>query len=127
MKKFLVILSLLLVVLLSSCSKTQVGWVEMNYGNDFQASYQFFDGKETEKIKIDAGDNFSLTYDVDVDDGALTLEFSDPDGNVVWEETFLEDAEDTYDFIPQKSGRFTLTVSGDQTEGGFDLTWDINN
>jgi len=127
MKKYLVILSLLLGILLSSCSKTQVGWVETNFGNDFTASYQLFDGIETEKIKIDAGETFSLSYDVNVTDGALTLQFSDPDNNVIWEKTFLEDAKDSYDFTPQKSGRFTLTVSGDQTKGRFDLTWDIKD
>lgn len=126
MKKYFVLLLLLPVFLLTSCSRTQIGWVEMNYGNDFEASYQLFDGEERERILIDAGDTFSLSYEVTVNDGALTLQFVDSDGNTLWEETFLEDSEDVFSFTPEASGRYSLIVAGDNTEGSFDLSWDIS-
>jgi hypothetical protein len=125
MKKYLFLLLLLPVFLLTSCSSTKIGWVEMNYGNDFEASYQLFDGEERERIQLDAGDTFSLSYEVGVDDGALTIQFVDPDGNAIWEETFLEDEENVFDFTAKASGRYSLVVAGDKAEGSFDLSWDV--
>jgi hypothetical protein len=126
MKKHLILLLLLPVFLLTSCSRTQVGWIEMNYGNTFEASYRLFDGEERERIQIDAGDTLSLSYDLNVKDGALSLQFVNPDGDTLWEETFLEDGEGVFDFTAEASGRYTLVVAGDNTEGNFDLSWEIS-
>ena len=126
MKKILILLTLLPIILLTSCSKTQVGWVGNNYGNTFNASYILFDGQERERIQLDAGDVFTLSYNLSVEDGALSLQITDPDKAVIWEETFLEDDEGDFSFTPQGSGRYILTITGDQAEGGFDLTWDVS-
>lgn len=126
MKKYLILLLVLPVFLLTSCSTTKIGWVEMNYGNDFEASYQLFDGEERERIQLDAGDTISLSYELNVEDGALTIQFVDPDGDTVWEETFLEDEENVFDFTAEASGRYSLVVAGDTAEGSFDLTWDVS-
>ena len=127
MKKYLTLLLIIPILLLSSCSRTQIGWVEMNYGNTFEASYRLFDGEERERIRIDAGDTFSLAYDLNVKDGALSLRFVNPDGDTLWEETFLEDSEGVYDFTAEESGRYTLVVAGDNNEGNFDLSWEISD
>ena len=126
MKKILILLTLLPIILLTSCSKTQVGWVGNNYGNTFNASYILFDGQERERIQLDAGDVFTLSYNLSVEDGALSLQITDPDKAVIWEETFLEDDEGDFSFTPQGSGGYILTITGDQAEGGFDLTWDVS-
>ena len=126
MKKVLILLTLLPMILLTSCSKTQVGWVGNNYGNTFNATYMLFDGQEKERIQVDAGDVFTLSYDPSVEDGALSLQITDPDKTVLWEETFLKDDEGDFSFTSQASGRYILTITGDQAKGGFDLTWDVS-
>ena len=125
MKKLILVISLILVALLSACSR-QVGWVGLNYLNTIDVSYQLFDGKKFERIQMDAGDTFSLTYDVEVDDGALRFDLVDPDREQVWEASFLEDSEDEMTFRVEKSGRYLLRITGDQTEGGFELRWETN-
>jgi len=125
MKKLILVISLILVVLLSACSR-QVGWVGLNYLNTIDVSYQLFDGKKFERIQMDAGDTFSLTYDVEVEDGALRFDLVDPDREQVWEASFLEDSEDEMTFRVEKSGRYLLRIIGDQTEGGFELRWETN-
>lgn len=117
---------ILFALLLTACTR-QVGWVGFNYGDTFDATYQLFDGKKTEKFQIGAGDTLSLTYDLDVDDGALTIELVSPEGEAVWATSFLDDAEDMYEFTAQASGRYTLNIIGDDTEGGFDLNWEISD
>ena len=126
MKKTILLLSLILISLLTACTR-QVGWVGLNYLNSIDVSYQLFDGKKVERIQVDAGDNFTLDYDVEVDDGALRLELVDPDREVVWEASFLEDNEDAMRFQVEKSGRYTLRIDGDQTKGGFELHWETTD
>lgn len=65
-------ISLILTALLTACTR-QVGWVGLNYLNTLGASYQFFDGKKIERIQVNAGDNFSLIYDSEVDEGYCKL------------------------------------------------------
>ena len=126
MKKLMIAMILITVALLTSCTR-QIGWVGLNYGNTFDFSYQFFDGKETERIEMAAGDTFRLSYDIEVNDGALNLELIDPDRDVVWQMTFLEDVNDVIEFIPETGGRYTLNVIGDGTNGGVELRWKIKD
>lgn len=124
MKKTTVALLLILLVTLTACTR-RVGWVGMNYGTTFQATYNFFDGPKAETIRLEDGDVFTLDYDLNVDDGALTLQWIGPGNTMVWEETFTADAEDVFTFKPETGGRYTLRVIGDEAEGGFDLQWEI--
>lgn len=126
MKKLRIALILIAAVLLTSCTR-QVGWVGLNYGNTFDFSYQFFDGKETEKIEIEAGDTLTLSYDIEVNDGALNLELLGPDQAVVWQTSFLEDVNDVFEFTPTAGGRYTLNIIGDSTNGGVELRWKITD
>lgn len=123
MKKSILIIVLILTPLLGACTR-QKGWVGMNYGNMIDVSYQFFDGKTDEKVQVDAGDSFYLTYDIKVDNGELHLELIDPDRELVWEASFLEDNQDEMRFRAVKSGRYLLRMIGHQTKGGFELRWE---
>lgn len=125
MKKGLIICFVIASVLLTSCSKTQTGWVATNIGENFQASYQRFDGREVETFQLDSGETFSLTFDIVVDEGSLTLTMIDPEDNQVWEETFSEDAQNSFEFTPETDGRYRLHIIGDETQGSFDLNWNI--
>ena len=124
MKRLIIIVSFVLFALLTACTR-QVGWVGMNYGNTFNATYMHFDGKQKETIQISAGDTFSLDYDVEIEEGVLTLQMLNPDKDVLWEATFLQDNSDEFSFTSEESGRYTLNVLGDETQGGFDLEWNI--
>jgi hypothetical protein len=97
MKKSLALITLTLMALLSGCTR-QVGWVGLNYGNVFDASYILFDGNKLERIQVNAGDTFNLSFDIEVDDGALRLELLDPDRDLLWEASFLEDNQEALSF-----------------------------
>ena len=124
MKKILSAIFLIGTLLLSACTTTKIGWVGTNIANTFQASYQRFDGREMERIRLNAGESFALSYEVEVDEGSLTLQILEPGGDLVWEETFLHDTDSTYDFTAKNSGRYTIGIEGDQTQGSFELNWE---
>lgn len=123
MKKILLTVVLISALSLTACSQKQVGWVATNMGDTFEASYRRFDGREVENYQLEAGESFSLSYDIEVDEGSLTLELVDPQDELVWEETFSEDDEDVFEVTPETSGRYRLRVIGDDTQGSFELNW----
>ncbi len=59
MKKIVYAVILVAVILLTSCTM-QRGWSGNDYGNVNNASYQYFNGKKVEKIKIEAGESLML-------------------------------------------------------------------
>jgi len=124
MKKIWIAIFLIGTILLSACTTTKIGWVGTNIGNTFRASYQRFDGREIERIRLGAGESFALSYEVEVDEGSLTLQILDPGGDLVWEETYLEDTDSTFEFTPKNSGRYAIRIEGDQTQGSFELNWE---
>jgi hypothetical protein len=124
MKKTFLLILIVLITMLTACTR-KVGWVGSNIGNSFDATYQVFEGEETEKIRLSNGDRFSLNYDIIVEKGALTLQIRDPNKTLIWEESFRENIQDSLSFSAETGGRYTLDIIGDETQGGFDLQWEI--
>ncbi len=126
MKKMMLLMTLIFAVFFSGCT-TKANWVGMNYGDQFCATYFLFDGNQKETFSLTAGETLTLDYDVDVDAGRLTLQLEDASGEIVWAKTFLESAASVFGYTVLSSGRYTLKVIGDQTQGGFDLSWEISD
>lgn len=124
MRKTTLLIMIVLITMLTACTR-KVGWVGSNIGHSFDATYQLFEGEETEKIRLSNGDRFSLNYDIIVDEGALTLQIRDPNQTRIWEESFRENIQDSLSFRAEAEGRYTLDIIGDETQGGFDLQWEI--
>jgi len=123
MKRIIIATLIITTILLTGCSKTQIGWASTNVGDTFQASYRRFDGQEIETYQLESGESFTLSYNIEVEEGSLTLEMFDPEDNLVWENTFSEDAQDSFAFTPETDGRYELRVIGDETQGSFELNW----
>ena len=124
MKKFLSLLLLLILFTLPACTR-KVGWVETNIGNTFTARYRLFDGMQTDTIRLDAGESVILTYDIEVLEGSLTLQIEDPNGDSVWERTFNQNENSKLEFSSEMDGRYQINLIGYETEGSFDLQWEI--
>jgi hypothetical protein len=123
MKKFLSLLLLLILFTLPACTR-KVGWVETNIGNTFTAQYRFFDGMQTDTIRLDAGESVILAYDIEVLEGNLSLQITDPNGDSVWERTFIENENSELKFTSEMGGRYKINLTGEETEGEFDLQWE---
>lgn len=109
---------------LTSCVR-KVGWVGLNYGGKLKASYRLFDGPQTSTVALDAGEQVSLTYVVEVDSGSLTLTLSDPAREVLWQEVFEGDGSGEFAFETGLDDRYALPAEGQETQGGFDIRWTI--
>jgi hypothetical protein len=126
MKKIFVTILLILLILLSACTR-KIGWVGMNYDSKMKASYTGFNGPESAIIRLDAGEEFVLQYQVTVEEGGLMLQLTGPEGQIVWTETFQADDEGQFQFTTENGGRYLLQAIGSETRGSYDLSWEMTN
>jgi len=124
MKKITLISTLILLVSLTACT-IKVGWVSINFGNRFSASYQHFNGKQVDRIRMKPGETLTLNYEIEVDKGALSLQIINPQGDLIWKEKFLKNAESQFVFTAETGGVYKVIVLGEQTGGSFKLDWVI--
>ena len=123
-RSFLLVL-LAISAILAGCasSSVKIGWYESTSATNVSARYATFTGVERATVHAGAGQTITLTYDVKVNKGTLTLALDAPDGTPLWEETFQEDAADTVTLTAPDEGRYTVRVAGDATGGSFDVSW----
>jgi hypothetical protein len=118
---------LLLAVLLTGCEadSVEIGMVETHLASEWRATYTTFSGTKTDIIQADAGQTLVLEYDAQVDKGMLDIQIENPDDEVIWEMPLQEDNADTVQVPLPQEGRYALRIRGEDTGGGWDLTWDI--
>ena len=123
-------LALVLVsTLLAGCSSSsgiRIGWMESSGLKHKSAQYTSFDGVEQKTLHVKAGQTITLDYDVTVEKGTLVLAIVGPDGESLWEKPFHEDGSDTVALTASEQGLYTIHVEGENTSGGFDLSWSLS-
>jgi hypothetical protein len=107
-------------------SSLRIGWRETDGLKGKSACYASFSGLERRTLRLDAGETVALTYDVEVEEGALTLSLVDPDGEPLWKETFQQGAADEIRVRAPRNGRYELRIEGHQTGGSFDFSWRVH-
>ena len=126
MKKALFLMTLAAFLLLTSCT-TQIGWVGIRYDNTVDLSYRSFNGRQIERFRLDGGQKYTLDYDVICTDGMLTLQVTRPDGSLAWEATFNQDTQGSFEYLSSSGGLYTLRILGDDTRGGVQFHWQLEN
>ncbi len=115
--------ALILMPLLASCGPTYVGRVGSNVGNRMQASYQLFNGTEEKKIWVPI--TYGLTFDFKsaVEAGSLKMQLLSPEKNLLLD--IEPNTSGSHMFLADKTGNFYLIVTGNNTKGSYDFTWEI--
>jgi len=116
---------LLMISLLVGCgsSTVKVGWVGSSDPGHMGYRYTAFDGVERKTFRSEAGQIIGLDYDVTAEKGELVLKVVDPDGKVIWDETFREDTAGIVTLATPLDGFHTIRIEGQATAGGFDISW----
>lgn len=120
---------LTLVGLMIGCGRSslRVGWRETSGLRHKTARYRSFDGLERASFRAQAGESIELEYEVEVEEGMLTLTLTDPDGEPLWEETFEQDAADVLRLSAPRDGRYRLRIEGNSTRGAFNVSWQVGD
>jgi len=117
-------------------SSLRIGWLESGGPRHKTARYRTFSGVERASFRVEEGQTVEIDYEINVEKGTLTLSVTDPDGEIVWEETFEEavgdGGEPELSFRGEhalepvaQTGRYKLRIEGDRTGGSFDLSWEV--
>lgn len=123
--RWISILGILLVSLLlfTLCGcKATIMYSGSNVGNKITGSYQLFNGTKTATIDVDAGKTLIVHYTSEVKKGKLTIElFNSVKESVSILET---NTAGTKSFTPGNHEDYELDITGDDTEGSFDVHWE---
>jgi hypothetical protein len=95
---------------------------------DGEAAYTFrtMTGRDAWSFEAEAGQPVTLRYALTVEKGTLTVAIRDPEGLVVWLQTFDRNAEgDTGALALEQSGTYEVSVVGVNAGGGFTLAWEV--
>jgi hypothetical protein len=115
--------------LMAACgsSSLRVGWRAFDGPRRKRANYATFTGVERATFRVEAGADVELDYEIEVGEGGLCLEFQDPDGETLWEDTFREGADDVVRVTAPQDGRYRLHIEGRSAAGGYDVTWSVGD
>ncbi len=94
-----------------------------NTANSIAASYQYFDGKETREIKVEAKQKLVFTYSSKAVTGTLSIKVLDGDGNLSTEMEIGVPKVHTIGI--NKTGTYTLVIRGVATKGNYNVSWEI--
>ena len=125
----LILFIITLPVILSACKfgKVKFGEVRMMYGTNEAGRIAYdistFTGTESGEFEAETGQLISFTYSVDLEKGALFIEWQDPQGEVVWEKEFSESEHGEGEFGTLSPGIYRILVRGMGAGGKFDVSW----
>lgn len=106
--------------ILSKKSKIKIGYVGNSYGNNLNASFKYFSGLETKKVKFDAGDYVTITYTIEAEEGGVQLQVKDQSGNEVVSKS---GGSGEASFTVSETQVYTINVVATKSKGKFKISW----
>jgi hypothetical protein len=101
---------------------TTVNWSSSVTAHRYAAHYASFNGNTSVPIDIQES-QVVFAYQAAVDKGSLAIKLSDPGGKDVWHTTLTRSGAGTRTVPLSRSGRYNLSVDGQDTGGNFDIQW----
>lgn len=119
MKKFLLIVSVLLLTLsLTACIHTSFKGTRSNTDDEFAMEYSVFNTTDSQELTAKSGD--TLSAEIVVDKGSLSVKIQNADGVAIYENNDIS-ASTTFDIDIVEDGTYTIEVTGYDTEGSVDF------
>ena len=99
-------------------SVLQMGWVESNTRDHWNATYAFHDGYQQRTINTD-GEATVLEVEIISSSGEIGMTVLDEKGNLIYDQQGIE----TSSFEIEISGKVTVKITGEDHKGSFSLSW----
>ncbi|MDZ7844667.1 MAG: hypothetical protein U5K99_07700 [Anaerolineales bacterium] len=132
MNRYIKLLSVILILgtFLLGCSgesSLKKGWIETSGLKHSRVKYNYFDGVERKIFRAQPGETIHLDLEVEVDQGSLVVKLLDAQGELIWNETFQDDAQETVSIAASEGGRYQIRLEGEAAEGGFEFSWETDS
>ena len=121
----LVVICIFSFMVLPSCedSGTRILYSGSKVGDQICASYEFFAGVDKKTFMADEGDMIRFSYVSSVEKGRLKMEIYNPDNVLIT--SFSSNKTGTQEIGIEKNGKHTVKITGNQTKGRYQISWDI--
>jgi hypothetical protein len=125
--KLLAVICVFSLLVLPSCTEsgTRVLYSGSKAGDQISASYELFTGVDKKTFVADEGDRITFSYVSSVEKGKLTLEIYNPDDISI--ASFTSNRTGTRELDIEKTGKYTVKITGNQTKGQYQISWKTLN
>ncbi|MGB0891648.1 MAG: hypothetical protein ACPGUU_04790 [Flavobacteriaceae bacterium] len=126
------ILIIIVVVLLSSCSKQSYNGISVkNWKANFEEksvtlSFEEFSGSTFRAINLEDKSDINLVYNTSLENGSIKLIVLDKDENKVWESSNIKSIENKNTLLKlNQKGNLKMVIKGNNATGSLKVNWDI--
>lgn len=126
MKKIILIVLFVLILILPSCTTIigkRIGFNGNNVGNKFEASFKYFDGTETRKIKLEKDDVVNVNFLIEPEEGSIIFSILNKEGNELFKD---DEGEGTYKMSVKESGNYSFKIIANDAKGKYKISWEVN-
>lgn len=116
----MIIVGCTLLVVFNREPKSKIGYVGNNYGMTMDASFKYFNGTESRRVKYDAGENAKITYTIIAKKGELEMNVKDQKGNEVKR---VSVGSGEVAFTVTETQVYTINVVATKAKGKFYIKW----
>lgn len=96
--------------------------IETSMGNHLKAKFQYNQGNDSISVKKVAGETIQITGDMNVEKGQITMTVENPQGEVVYTQTYSEPVQGIDESIPAAiEGKYKVKLKIDGAKGSYDL------
>lgn len=96
--------------------------VETSMGNRLKAKFHYSKGKDSISVKKVSGEALQIDGSINVEKGQITMIVEDPQGEVVYTQTYLEPDQEINEMIPvETEGKYKVRLEIDEAKGSYDL------
>lgn len=123
----LVLICVFSIMILPSCgeSGTRILYSSSKVGDQICASYELFTGIDKKTFAANEGNSIAFSYVSSVEKGKLKMEIYNPDDILIT--SFSSNKTGTRELIIEKTGKHTVKITGNQTKGRYQISWETLN
>jgi hypothetical protein len=106
-------------VMLQNSQDVKIGYIQTSNETNWQASFDYFMGKEDTVLKFDHGEKIILIYNMELEKGVLEMRVIDKNGNEI--ANLTESGELALTFEEEQF--YSIEVIGNKARGSYQLSW----
>ena len=115
----MIIIGFGITVFLGGFSETKIGYVENGYGNNISASFKYYNGEKDKNISFNKGDEVTVKYNIELEEGSLNIDIEDEDGNKVFSKNV---GNGEVKFNVDKEGTYRIKFRADKAKGSYSIS-----
>jgi hypothetical protein len=108
-----------------NASSQQTGFIGSSYGIHMDYKFSTFTGTESNSFKAQRGDVVTLTYNITLTKGRITIQLISPTNRIAWKKVITKNEQSMTELTLEETGWYRFVVSGNASGGSFDLSWTV--